>query len=475
MDDTKLVLINLEDDNEHPAMGLVSIATYLKQHGFTDTTIIDRCFEKDIISKLKEIQPTVVGISSKTVHYALAIELAQQIRETFPNIILIIGGPHITTLPLSLNRAFDFGVIGEGEETILEMIASLKKDKINVSKIKGLVYRDKEKILITEPRPPILPLDSLPSPDLEFVNPKFKRDMNSGFGVGKRGYIITSRGCPFKCIYCSTTRVWNKLRFNSVERIVHDIKTWIERYGVTQIRVMDDLFTVSIERMRQLKELMQKEGLIGKVGFIVSARANVLTDELCKICKEIGIKKMNFGFDSGNERVLKMLKGEAMSVENIKNSIRLCGKYGILMEGSFIFATPTETIAEMKDTFSIIKWMARQPHVDSVWTFVMTPLPATPIWDIAEKRGKVSTDMNWRDLSYYRENDPLVLDADYNEFIKLWKTVKKELKIFKWRRVRNMLLKDPIYLIKKSLKKPKLALNLIFRRRVIDLENIREK
>jgi len=473
MKEVKLVLINLEEDKEHPAMGLISIATYLENNGFNNTTIIDRCFE-DVPARIAELNPTVVGISSKTVHYALAMETAQQIRERFPNIMLIVGGPHITTLPPSL-KVFDFGVIGEGEETVLEIIKSLEKDKLDLSKIKGLVYNKNNKICITEPRPPIMPLDSIPSPNLKYVNPKFIREMNSGFGLGKRGFIITSRGCPFRCLYCSTTRVWSKLRFNSPERIVHDIKDWVEKYGVTQIRVMDDLFVISVERMLEIEQLMEKEGLMGKVGFIVSARANVLNEELCKICKRIGVKKMNFGFDSGNERVLKMLKGDAMSVSYIKSAVELCEKYGILMEGSFIFASPTETIAEMEDTLSIIKWMARKKNVDSVWTFVMTPLPATPIWDIAEKRGKVSTNMNWRDLSYYREHDPLVLDADYDEFRELWTRVKTELKVFKWHRIQKMILTDPLYLIKKSFAKPKLLFNLIFYRRVVDQENIKEK
>tara|TARA_Y100000310_G_C20683051_1_gene817191 strand:+ start:243 stop:1664 length:1422 start_codon:yes stop_codon:yes gene_type:complete len=472
----KLALINLEDDMEHPAMGLVFLATYLEKKGFDNTEIIDRCFEKNILLKLDDIRPTIIGISAKTVHYALAIELANQIRKKFKDIILILGGAHITTMPDSLDKVFDLGVVGEGEETILEIINMLKKREKDYFKIKGIVYFDNQGIFKkTENRLPIIPLDTIPSPNLSHINPKFIKEMNSSFNVGNRGFVITSRGCPFKCIYCSTTRVWNKLRFNSPERVVKEINNWIEVFSVNQIRIMDDLFGVSKSRLRSLADLIENEGINKQVGFIISLRVTSVDEETCKLLKRIGVKKVNFGFDSGNDRVLKMLKGEGIKVEDIKKAVKLCQKYDILVEGSLIYASPTESIKEMKDTLDLIKWMTKQKNVENIWSFVMTPLPATEIWEIAEKRGKVSKEMDWRNLSYYRENDPLLLDADYNEFLKIWEETKVKIKVFKWRRIKRTITNNPGYFVRKCFEKPKLIFNLFFYKRVIDQEYIKEK
>ena len=221
--------------------------------------------------------------------------------------------------------------------------------------------------------------------------------------------MLTGRGCPYRCRFCSTAIFWNKVRFHSAEHVCDEIKMLIERYHVDSILIWDDLFTTSKKRTREIAGILKKEGLTEKAIFSVQARANLIDDDTCAVLKDMNVNSVGFGFESGSNKVLNYLKNGSVTVEQNKNAILTCKKYGLKVTGSLMFGNPGETIEDMKKTLELIDFMG-QNGADLIWTFVTKPLPGTEFWEIAKNRGKVSDDMDWNILEQTEDSNPLMLD-----------------------------------------------------------------
>ena len=321
----------------------------------------------------------------------------------------------------------------------------------------------------TTTRELIKDLDSLPIPawDLYDLSKYYNYhifDMETPYAS-----IMASRGCPFRCIFCATTSFWNKIRFNSPEYILEEVRELQDKYKAERVNIHDDLFTTNRPRMREIATLFKKEK-IDNINFSVQGHAATLNDEVCQLLKDMKVKWVGFGFEHGNERMLRYLKQGSSSVEHNRNAIRLCNKYDLLVTGSIIFGSPTETIGEMRDNIRFIEYAKQFPNVMDLWTFVMTPFPDTPIWEVAKERGKVSdTDMDWNLLSHQNINDPMLLDPgiDRKEFKKIFLEGRKRLKYFKMKRVKSLIKNDPMRLVKQAVKKPRYTANLLLRRSLL--------
>ncbi len=465
----KLALVSVFEDEKHPPMGLVSIATYLKKYlGFDNTTIVDATWVnvyKDIFKEDFDI----VGISAMTAYYDRAVEIARLVKKK-KNIPIIMGGIHISTLPNCLTKDMDIGVVGEGEETALELIKLYKKegkfDPKKLRKIKGLVYWDKNKLVITERRELIKNLDEVPIKDISFLDKRYfvKRWVSWNEKDGKEVLLMTERGCPYNCVFCSTKFFWKRVRYHSLDYVIKEIKQRVEQ-GIDHFQITDDTFVINKNRLEKLAKLLEKEGLKGKIAFSCQPRANLMDDDMMKILKDLNIKSMNFGFESGSERMLKWLKGGNVTVEDNKKACLLGKKYGIKVYGSFIFGSPGETIEDMKKTLELIEFLYDNGAY-KLWHFVMTPFPGTLIWEIAKKRKKVSDDMDWKLLRHENYEIPLLLDDTIRleEFQKIYfkaRTICDKNWMGKKGWLEETILHDPKRLIRKSVEDPKRALNAI--------------
>ena len=467
----KLALVSLSQDKREPPLGLISIATYLKKFGnFDNIKIIDKNFD-NIFEKILEIKPDLIGISAMTVHYYDAIELAKKIKTSL-NIPIIIGGVHISTLPSSLKKDFDIAVIGEGEQIMLELLKLYEKggfSKKKLKKINGLAFYDESKLVITKPIEPINPLDKIPIPDRSFLNNEYFRKIRHYDGsYGSLASMTTSRGCPFSCVFCSTSHFWKTIRFNSINHMIEEIKYLKERYNVNHIDIFDDLFTTNKTRLKEFVKAFKKEKIDG-IYFSCASHAATIDEELCQLLKEINVNWLGFGFESGSEKMIKYLKKGTLKVEQSKKVIELCKKYDINVTGSLIFGSPYEKIEDMKETLKFMDFAKKYPNVLDMWSFVMTPFPGTEIWGIAKERNKVSDDMDWRLLSHQNFDNPLLLDPDVNkeEFKKIFLEGRRRLKYFKWKRITKELKRDPIWVLKQTIKKPKYAVNLLFKKTLL--------
>ena len=254
----KIALISLQKDAERvPPVGLIYLATYLRDIiGINNNNllILDSNYS-DIENELEKFSPNIIGFTSMTVDYGKVIEFAKKIKPKY-NIPFILGGVHISTLPFSLNKVFDIGVIGEGEKTLGELINIYIKKHFfaekNIQKINGLVFFDKDKLKMTPMREPIKNLDELPLPDFKFVSRNYfrKEEIPSISDIGIKCYLISSRGCPYRCVFCSTSHFWGKMRFYSPDYTARIVKKFIEDFNSDYVKVLDDLFTISTQRLR---------------------------------------------------------------------------------------------------------------------------------------------------------------------------------------------------------------------------------
>lgn len=374
---------NIEVEQRQPSLGLGYLVTALRKHfgrDFFEFRVIDRYIEKEV----KGFRPDIALMSSVTQNFNVAINYARFLKHK--HIPVIIGGIHISMMPSSLGSCFDVGVIGEGEQTIVELIELfLQKKKFlaqDLNIIKGVLFRDGDSIHSTEPKPLIEHLD--------FIDPP-ARDL---LKIDRHTYIFTSRGCPYKCAFCASTRFWPKVRFFNAEYVVREITDLVRNYNVKLISFYDDLFIAHRERLKTIVSLVRKNGKLKNVRFTCNARVNLVDDEIVALLKEMNVASINLGLESGCERTLRYLKGNVTVEQNLK-AIKTIRKHRIACQGSFIIGSPSETREEILETYRFIK----KVPLNLVEIYVLTPYPGTPVWDYAQSRGFVSEQMDWERLN----------------------------------------------------------------------------
>ena len=367
----KILLIhksNFEDrDSESIVIpnGLTYIDSLLKSRNY-DTTLLnlsnnDWRETKEIIAKEN---PDIVGISCYTFNRPAVFKLAKLIKQELPNCKIVIGGPHASVMYNQILEHYpfiDFVVIGEGELTFLELVENIN----NPNKIKGIAYRKNNEIIINEKREPIADLDSLPMP-AEYYS--YKR-------------IITSRGCPGKCIFCDTPHLWgNKIRFRSAKNVVDEIELLNKKYSRAFFIFSDDTFTADKQRVIGIcKEIIDRKL---QIVWDCRSRVNFIDEERLEWMKNAGCVSISYGIESGSEKILKNIK-KFTTKEQIIDAAKLTRKYGLFMNFFLIVGSPGEDDETIKETIDLIKEtkpLAIQPSI-------MEITPGTKIYqDSLDKR-----------------------------------------------------------------------------------------
>jgi anaerobic magnesium-protoporphyrin IX monomethyl ester cyclase len=334
----------------------------------------------------------IVAISSTSQDYAQAIQIARSMKQKNRNTIMVLGGHHITYLPETLTEDFDIGVRGEGEQTFLDLINYFQENGFvlipeKLKKIPGVIFRENGNLLATEKRP-LLDLDALPHPDRK---------------SGGSQYIFTSRGCPFKCSFCSSSAFWEKTRFFSANYVVEEIEQLLQQFpGMKQVPIWDDLFIADKKRLMKIIDLVEAKGINKEVNFSFSVRANLVDDEMCIALKRLNVVGVAFGAESGSDRILKLMNKGAAVQQNQK-ALDLLQTYGIPVMCSFIVGWPTETEEEVRKTFEfILQNIAAGKLSNSNAVNILMPIPGTVLWDTAVHDGLIDLDhFDWRRLSTF--------------------------------------------------------------------------
>jgi anaerobic magnesium-protoporphyrin IX monomethyl ester cyclase len=373
-----------EVGNMLPPLGIAYIGAALEKAGH-EVKIIDapplRWGIKEVVAETKKFKPDLIGISASTVSYNRAVKLAQSLKKSV-KASLVLGGPHVTACPREVMKQgyFNFGVIGEGEETTVELAGVLEKGK-DPKKIKGLIYKKGRKIIQTEPRFYLEDLNKLPFPARHLM-PDFKlyHPTPATYKKFPVGTMITSRGCPNRCTFCFRGVFGNRWRYRSPESVVSEIEELVNTYKVGEIRIWDDTFNVDQKRVIAICKLILKRKI--KVSWTCLGRVNSVSLKMLRAMKAAGCWQISYGIESGNEDILiRIQKGITKAM--VRRAINLTQKAGLQSLGFFILGLPGDTKTTMNETIQFAKELPL-----SVANFtITTPYPGTEIWFEAERRG----------------------------------------------------------------------------------------
>jgi len=336
-----------------------------------------------IMEATRDFKPDLAGISFMTANATSAYILAKMLKESHPSLPLIAGGPHPTLLPEEpFNRSvFDYIVRGEGEETIIELVETIKNKK-DVSSIKGLSYRKNGQIIHNDNRPFIENLDSLPFPAFHLMHDAKK------YQYACTG-ITSSRGCPFECIYCASKLLWTRaVRSRSPANVVAEIKHRHERLGVTLFAFSDDTFTFKSAFVEDFCRRVLD--LHFKIKWYCDTRGDTVDLRLLKLMKKAGCDHIYLGLETGSPKIQKLIK-KNISNEKVCDAIKMARQAGIETTVYFMVGFPDETEEDIWESIQAMRWI-NPDH--ALWS-ILTPYPGTGVWQIAQDRGLVSKDTNW--------------------------------------------------------------------------------
>lgn len=352
---------------------------------------------------IREWQPHLVGITSVSQYYNRAIGYAKIAKRY--NLPVIVGGTHISALPETMTTDMDISIIGEGEKTIVELIAIWTAEgKLypnHLAEVDGIAYHDNKEVRITKPRALIQPLDNILHPS---------RDISA---IGKFTSMFTSRGCPYRCTYCFSSRFWNKVRFFSAEYVVNEIEL-LYKGGVRQISLLDDLFITDIKRLGKIIDLLSNKNLLRKISYICNVRSNLITNDLARMLYNMNVKYVGMGIESGCQSTLEYLKGKGnITVEDHARAIQVLKNNNIHTHPSFIIGSPFEDKDNVLETIKFIK----DNDITDFEIYVLVPFPGTPIWEYAKAHGLVSNTIDWNRLywNFGRNPNPVILSEKLSE------------------------------------------------------------
>jgi len=373
----------------YPPVGILYIASSLEQNGHSAEVIDLGCesvSKQDLEQKLRSVD--AVGMSVYTNNYKSVADTARVIKEIDSRIPLIIGGPHCTFLK---ERALydipdaDISIDLEGELVILDLIKYLQGEK-NLSDISGISYKTNGKIVIGKDPPIIKDLDSLPFPARHLVEKYDYGNFPWGYRPRKKfTSMLTSRGCPFRCSFCSKyANIVDgySYRQRSAENVVKEIHELNEKYG--SVKIVDENFLANAKRANKIFDSLLEIGTDIDI-LILGARVDSANKDLYKKMKKANVKFLSFGVESGSQPVLDFYN-KKITKQQIQNAVRMSREMNFITVGSFIFGAPMENKEHIEET---INFVCSLPF-DNV---IFRPLKyevGSDLWNKAVENGKIS-------------------------------------------------------------------------------------
>ncbi len=384
----------------HPPLGSLYLGSVLENEGH-DVEVFDFLAEKYPNNTLKKIIPSsdTIGITTYssayhetlrggfyTYAYKETAKIARFIKEIDSNLPVIIGGPHCTIQPRkSLDEipSADISVEGDGEHIIMDLVKALEGKK-KLSDIYGIYYRDKRLIKKGKPAKIIENLDKIPFPARYLVDKyDYAKSSKKHFFKPKFTTIITGRGCPFNCSFCTRNAHGYKIfRKRSVPNVVSEFKKINEKYD--SVMIVDDNFLADQKRANKILDRLIELKIDTEI-YVQGARVDTAKKELLEKMKKAGVKQLYYGLESANKDVLEFYNKKT-TVKQIKNAVDLSSKMGFFTVGTFILGAPIETKNHINRT---IKFACSLP-LDIVIFTILTYKYGSPLWEEAEKKGLLS-------------------------------------------------------------------------------------
>ena len=372
-----------------PPLSLAYLASTIRENGYS-VKIVDAIAEdsnlRDLAYVLRREDPDVVGITATTPMIMDAYEVAKLAKTLNPNVTVVVGGPHVTFIPeYTLDECpyIDYIVRSEGEKIFLNLLNALDKN-LEPKDVRGITYRSDGVIKSNPPEPLIANLDILPIPAYDLL-PLDKYNFN---GV-RYGTVITSRGCPYRCVFCSSSRLMGGIfRAHSPKRVLQELSILRNEFNVKEIEFLDDTFTLNRRRAREISKRIIEEDL--DISWSASSRVNTFDLETGYLMHKAGAHTIYFGLESGTKKILEFID-KKITTDQSKKAVKVAKKIGLNALGSFVIGFPIETRDDIEQTINF----AKNVGVDYAQFTIATPYPGTGLWDYALKYNLLLT-KNWR-------------------------------------------------------------------------------
>jgi len=405
-----------------PPLGIGYLSAFVKQQcWFVETSF------HHTVEELVDSRPDIIAVSATTENFDHATEIARRAKEATGKPV-ILGGMHITSLPHALPAVYDVAVIGEGERTLAELCHLYNEVKNpgpeEFRKMKGVSYHDHGKVALTPSQDLIKEMDSLPYPDRELIDHGWK------VPNWDTVHLVSSRGCPYKCSFCSSSLHWKRFRFFSPEYVAQEIEYLRERYNPSILYFFDDLFVGHIGRWREVVKLFRERKIHEGVQFRAYARVDLITEQMADEFAELNFQFIDFGFESNSQEILKFLTKTRVTPEINQRAIDMLAKNNLSIGANFIIGSPPETLDMMEETYQFAE--RNKDVIERCSVGPLQALPGTGVWNYALMKGKVSDDMEWSRLGTSYETH------DWDRFPFLGEQVTREEFMNMWTRFHNL-------------------------------------
>jgi len=394
-----------------PPIGLALLAARLREQGrevAVYDSFIGRGGAAGAASEVRRLRPDIVGLPVVTPCADDVFEQAAAVRAASPDSVIVMGNIHADLFADDIlrKRIADIVVHGEAEDTIVDVDRAIV-DKTDLEHVRGISFRRGEEIIRTPDRPQIEDLDSLPFPAWDLFPMK-------NYGLFKFAEVATpatlisgSRGCPYRCTFCSLHVMGPRRRKRSVPNLVDEIEWLHERFGMKQVAFVDPIFPIGRKEGLHFADEMMRRGLHRKVKWVTETRVDLLDEEMLRHCHEAGLERVMFGIEVGDDAVLAGIN-KRFVVQESRDAIALCRKLGVQTVGFFMIGVPGDTPASMERTIEF----ARELEPDFAKFTVFVPYPGTTDYNNLKKDGKLIGDHEkWSRYTSYptRDNPPVYL------------------------------------------------------------------
>lgn len=412
-------------------MNLAYLAAIAENEGY-EVKIIDG--EADnipingMISCTAMFKPDIIGLTATTPFFHVVVELAQSLKQNFREIPIVIGGAHITILrEKAFGSFFDYAFIGEAEESWPLFLEQYEKGE-DISEIKGILYRDKSEIKFTGAAAPITDIDLIPFPARHLLKVD-KYNIGTLRGVKNFTTIMTMRGCPFKCIFCSTKVFGSRVRKRSPRLVVDEIISVVSKYNIKHFIPLDDTFTLDKKHVLELCDIIESEKL--DITFDIGTRANLIDEEIVSRMAKVGLIRISYGLESVSPNIRQIMRKE-VPLESYEMANRLTNKYDIETLNSCMIGLPGETVDTIRET---LRFLRNSREIKQANLSIAIPYPGTELYEMA-KKGEHGLKLMTDDFSKFRRYGSAVMsvgDLSPDDLIRLQNDAFVSIYMASWR------------------------------------------
>ncbi len=380
-------------------LGIFYLAAALERQGEKVRVLDCEAFKishEELIAILEETPTELIGITSTTVSFYRARALAEMIHKALPGLKIIIGGPHMSAMPepTMLTGAFDFGITHEGETALTKLVACLLHGQGSLAKVPNLYYFNNGELVKNQRTEYIRDMDAIAPPARQLCEDySVYKPPVGAFRDRPVMNMLTSRGCPYHCIFCDNNTFGRKTRFFSAEYVVNEIEELVTRYGAREIAFLDDTFVLDKKRLRRIFELLEEKNI--SFPWTCMTRVNNLDFETLKFMRDHGCWQIRIGIESGSQEVLDFIK-KGITLQQVENVANWGKELKIKVSGFFMIGHHIDTPASIDAT---INFALTMPLTDIIVT-INTPIPGTESYTLARQYGDYR-EKDWTSLNYW--------------------------------------------------------------------------